>query len=305
MGIRVRVIYDIDGWAYHNRALALRKYAPEDFEVAIAPCPRRDDIDAALGDEPADVVLLLPAPRAEMVRNAMCRRGWRTKLVSAWSYPWPAELTALQRACEHSDWVLFINRVSWERAGQPANSSTILNGVDREEFRVTVPLERRRPKVVWVGSHVYRELKGYDSFIVPLWAELDQRGIDCEALLVDPRGSERRSPSEMRDWYNGGTVLVCASASEGTPNPAFEAAACGCTVVSTRVGNLPWLILDGENGFLVEREVGALSSAVIRACDDYPRLAHAMQHDIAAWDWRQRSKEYFALFRTLCDGGSA
>jgi glycosyltransferase involved in cell wall biosynthesis len=305
MRIRARVIYDVDGWAYHNRALALRKYAPADFAVAIAPYPRRDDIDAALGDEPADVVLLLPAVRAETVRTAMRSRGWETKLVSAWSYPWPADLAALQRAQEHNDWVVFINRLSWARAGKPANSSTIWNGVDREVFRVTIPFERRRQKVLWVGSHVYRELKGYDSFIVPLWSELRARGIACEALLVDSRGSERRSPSEMCDWYNGGTVLVCASACEGTPNPVFEAAACGCTVVSTRVGNVMELVRDGENGFLAEQQVDALASAVQRSCADYPRLARRMQTDIAAWDWRRRSAEYFALFRKLLSDGNA
>src|SRR5262245_1885337 len=156
MRIRARVIYDVDGWAYHNRALALRKYAPADFDVAIAPYPRRADIDAALGDEPADVVLLLPAVRAETVRTAMRSRGWQAKLVSAWSYPWPADLAALQRAQEHSDWVVFTNRLSWARAGKPANSSTIWNGVDREVFRVTIPFERRRQKVLWVGARLSR-----------------------------------------------------------------------------------------------------------------------------------------------------
>jgi hypothetical protein len=37
----VRVIYDVDGWAYHRRALALQRQAPDDLDVSIAPLRRR------------------------------------------------------------------------------------------------------------------------------------------------------------------------------------------------------------------------------------------------------------------------
>ncbi|MEO8605847.1 MAG: glycosyltransferase, partial [bacterium] len=106
--------------------------------------------------------------------------------------------------------------------------------------------------------------------------------------------------AQMAAWYNSGTVLVCTSDAEGTPNVALEAAACGCTVVSTRVGNMPELIRDGWNGYLVERELSALHAAVRRACDDYPRLATAMLDSIRDWDWRRSAAEHFALFREVC-----
>jgi glycosyltransferase involved in cell wall biosynthesis len=105
----------------------------------------------------------------------------------------------------------------------------------------------------------------------------------------------------MAAWYNAGTVLVCASEEEGTPNPALEAAASGCTVVSTAVGNMPELIRDGQNGYLVERRLDALAAAVMQAVEEYPRLAAEMQKDIASWDWRARSCEYFDLFRRVLE----
>src|SRR5438132_881901 len=100
----------------------------------------------------------------------------------------------------------------------------------------------------------------------------------------------------MADWYNHGTGLVCASSAEGTPNPALEAAACGCTVVSTRVGNMPELIRHGRNGYLVQRSLRALLKAVRAACRNYPRLSAAMQTDIREWDWAKRSTEFFQTF---------
>src|SRR4029077_12159719 len=124
-----------------------------------------------------------------------------------------------------------------------------------------------------------------------LQARLRARGIDCELLLVDSRGPDKRTQREMAAWYNDGTVLVCASESEGTPNPALEAAACGCTVVSTPVGNMPELIRHDVNGYLVERDPAAFVAAIKRACDNYPRLARAMRADIQEWHWAARSPE--------------
>jgi hypothetical protein len=65
----LRIIYDVDGWAYHHQARAMQKYAPPDFEVSIAALElaARMRCRCALGDEPADVVFLLrefSTPRA-------------------------------------------------------------------------------------------------------------------------------------------------------------------------------------------------------------------------------------------------
>ena len=47
-------------------------------------------------------------------------------------------------------------------------------------------------------------------------------------------------------------VFVLPSANEGTPVTAIEALASGCPVVATRVGGVPDVVRDGEDGFLVE-----------------------------------------------------
>jgi glycosyltransferase involved in cell wall biosynthesis len=148
-------------------------------------------------------------------------------------------------------------------------------------------------------------VKGYDDHVVPLAQRLEALGIPTSLHLVDARGPAVRSAHEMADWYNTGTVLVCASAAEGTPNPALEAAACGCTIVSTPVGSMPELIRSGENGYLVERRVDALLDGVRAAVADYRRLARRMQVDIQEWGWDRRSPDYFAVFRRLARGADA
>ncbi|MEE9597882.1 MAG: glycosyltransferase, partial [Acidiferrobacterales bacterium] len=106
---------------------------------------------------------------------------------------------------------------------------------------------------------------------------------------------------QMVDWYQTGTVYICTSSSEGTPNPGLEAAACGNVVVSTRVGNMPELITTHVNGELVDRNVDAVYEAIVRCQASYQEMAMAMQERIAEWDWKHRVHQYYNLFRRLID----
>ena len=84
-------------------------------------------------------------------------------------------------------------------------------------------------------------------------------------------------------------------------NPPLEAAAAGCVVVSTRVGNMPQLIVDGVNGETVDRNIDSIFDAVCRCRIRYHEMHVAMQERIADWDWRVSAEQYFALFRRLID----
>jgi glycosyltransferase involved in cell wall biosynthesis len=53
-------------------------------------------------------------------------------------------------------------------------------------------------------------------------------------------------------FYAAFDVLLLPSVNEGTPVSAIEALAAGRPVVATRVGGVPDVVVDGEDGFLVE-----------------------------------------------------
>jgi len=302
---KLRIIYDVPGWAYHRRALNLQRWAPDDFEVSLAPLQRPGDLEEALGPDPVDIVFVIPTHEARMVRRSIDERGWKTRLVGSWNAGWPLQLGPFYRSYGTTDAMVVNNRIAWERSGQLPRAHLLPNGVDLDTFRVQVPVESRTPKVLWVGSQLRRKQKGYDRIMLPLQESLRREGIDCELLLVDSYDPANRSAEQMADWYNEGTVLVCASTSEGTPNTALEAAACGCTVVSTPVGNMPELIRDGENGYLVQGDPAELLLAVRRAVSSYPSLAHRMQEDIRHWSWRRASAPFYRLFRTILEGPPA
>jgi glycosyltransferase involved in cell wall biosynthesis len=59
---------------------------------------------------------------------------------------------------------------------------------------------------------------------------------------------------DMPDVYFASDALAVTSDNEGTAVGAIEALATGLPVVSTRVGGMPSVVTDGENGLLVEPE---------------------------------------------------
>ena len=305
---RLTILYDVDGWAFHHRARALQKYAPPDFAVTIAAArsaPEPDALATLLGTPPPDIVLCLNGAVLVAVRELVATHRWPTMVVGAWSNGWPYHVARLPELYRAADLLVFNNRACWEAAGRRPDTCALPNGVDLDVFGLQRPIEGRVPKVLWTGSTSKRALKGYDDLIVPVERELRRRGVAFESWLVDSLGQGKRTPEEMARWYNDGTVLVCASAAEGTANPALEAAACGCTVVSTAVGNMPELIRDGENGYLVEPDVAALVRGIEAACASHVRLARAMQEDIQGWSWAARSRGYFEGFRALLANGGA
>jgi glycosyltransferase involved in cell wall biosynthesis len=106
----------------------------------------------------------------------------------------------------------------------------------------------------------------------------------------------------MLEFYRSLDVYVCASRSEGTPNPCLEAAACGLPVVTTRVGNMPELIRDGENGFFVERDVMDIAEKLRWLRDDpelRDRLGRAARAAVEPWDWRFQAVHYDTMLRQV------
>jgi glycosyltransferase involved in cell wall biosynthesis len=108
--------------------------------------------------------------------------------------------------------------------------------------------------------------------------------------------------SEMPGLYACSNIVVMPSLMEATSLSAMEAMAAGKPIVSTNVGGLPFLIRDGENGFLVPpRQPDKLANAVKRLLDS-PSLGVELGKNgrarvEAELDWQniaRRTKEIYA-----------
>jgi glycosyltransferase involved in cell wall biosynthesis len=87
-------------------------------------------------------------------------------------------------------------------------------------------------------------------------------------------------------YLAGARAAVLSSAWENLPHAAVEALAVGTPVVSTRVGGVPEVVRDGENGLLVPAgDVAALANAIRALLEDdalHDRLAAGAQPSVAA-----------------------
>ncbi|TMK71171.1 MAG: glycosyltransferase family 4 protein [Actinobacteria bacterium] len=146
-----------------------------------------------------------------------------------------------------------------ERVGADANG--------REETRRYLGIPPDRFAVGWVGrmTPVKRTENVLDGF-----KRLRARGIDATLCLVgdgpDRAGLERRAhelgivkdtlflgyQEDVGPLYAAFDALVLPSGNEGTPVSVIEALAAETPVVATRVGGVPDVVRDGEDGFLVE-----------------------------------------------------
>jgi glycosyltransferase involved in cell wall biosynthesis len=71
-------------------------------------------------------------------------------------------------------------------------------------------------------------------------------------LRIDHLCHFEPATANVADWIRAMDVFVMCSISESFSNSLLEAMACGCCPVATRVGGLPEMVIDEENGLLVE-----------------------------------------------------
>jgi hypothetical protein len=198
---------------------------------------------------------------------------------------------------------VFVNNLGLYRELHPVLSAPLFytpNGVDTKFFRPGPARQTHagQPfRVGWAGSltNQGRSHRGFDEFIVPAVASVK------EAVLVTAVREERwRSRAEMRRFYQSLDACVCASASEGTPNPCLEASACGVPVITTAVGNMPEFIRDGRNGYIVGRDVQSIAARLRTLAQD-PCLRASMSREarLAAerWSWNLQAERYRRMFR--------
>jgi glycosyltransferase involved in cell wall biosynthesis len=302
----VLCIVDQRGWAHDRKTQALAVALEDEYRLVTR---YQSEVSEADIDE-ADLVLVyywlqidrLPhlRPTFERVRDRlMIGVCSEFELAGAWRSPGLAMLAALPRA-------IFANNVKLAEQLEAVLGRDVFytpNGVDTDFFRPSAAPPPPTPlRAGWAGSlkNQTPAHRGVHELIAPAVAALD--GVE---LCIAAREDRRRDAEEMRAFYQALHVYVCASRSEGTPNPCLEAAACGVPIVTTAVGNMPELIRDGENGFFVTRNVDDIAAKLRRLRDDpelRERMARAARAAVEAWDWRHQAPRYAAMFEAVLDG---
>lgn len=148
----------------------------------------------------------------------------------------------------------------------------ICNGVETDKFRPQ-NLERfknindRKFIIGWSGNSKFGgdekdDLKGVRTIIIPAVEELKKEGYNVELKLADR--NERLIPiEEMPNYYNSLDLYVCASKTEGGPNPVIESMASGIPVISTDVGFVKTIFGEKQQNYILEeRSIECLKNKI-------------------------------------------
>jgi glycosyltransferase involved in cell wall biosynthesis len=137
----------------------------------------------------------------------------------------------------------------------------------RGETRRIMGIAPERFAVGWIGRMT--GVKRTDDVLLAV-LRLREQGVDACLCLVgdgpDRDHVERRAhdlglmrhtyflgyQQDVGPYYAAFDAMILPSVNEGTPVSAIEALAAGRPVVATRVGGVPDVVRDGEDGFLVE-----------------------------------------------------
>ena len=178
----------------------------------------------------------------------------------------------------------FLREATYEQLGVDRGVAieVIPNFVDTEVYR---PDGARHGRPVIVHTSNFRPVKRVDD-VVRVFSLL-RRGRDCELVLIGDGPERSRVERLARDLgvddsvtflgkqhafvkvLQGARVFVLPSATESFGLAALEALACGVPVVASRVGGLPEVVTEGENGFLAPLgDTAGLAEAIGRLLDD-------------------------------------
>jgi len=175
----------------------------------------------------------------------------------------------------------------------------IPNGVDEKLFRPVKLIPLNRDKIIC--GHVGKEcpVKGQKEIIYPAIKKAGGKKVSNVVTWQD-----KIPHKEMYKIYQEMDVFIVASVEDGTPNPALEAAACGRPIISNRIGNMPELIKDGVNGFIVsKRAIGDYVEKIkwLQANrDKMIKMGEEARKTIEKyWTWEIQAENYRKMFRKI------
>lgn len=300
---RVLCIVDRPGWAHERKTRGIAAALAARYELAMRYQSEVNEADILAADLvlvyywlQIDVLSHLARVFEHTRDRLMLGACSEYELERTWRGPGLAMLSRLPRA-------VFANNLKLAQQIEAALGRDVFytpNGVDTSFFRPAAAPPPPAPlRVGWAGSleNPSAAHRGVDEFIVPAVA-----AVSGAELCLAAREDRLRDGAEMREFYQSLHVYVCASRSEGTPNPCLEAAACGVPVVTTSVGNMPEFICDGENGLFVARDVEDIAVKLRRLRDEpalRERMGRAARAAAEAWDWRQQAPRYAEMFEAV------
>lgn len=329
---KMAIIVDVEGWAYYNNAIQIKKELKEYYEIDVIPMDIFEGNVVKVFLLGTDYDLLYFMWRAqiswlysEFSKNYIQDLGYcfeeflqkfvknRKVLTGVYDHLFlNNEEERTKFILENvKDYIVSSKKLKniYDTLYEKKPSFSISDGVDLQLFRMANKQkydkidDNKTIKIGWTGNSKFTDesdddLKGLRCIINPTIKELQQEGYKIELVVAD-RNIKLISHEEMPDYYNNIDIYVCASRTEGTPNTILEAMACGVPVISTDVGIVSEVFGKEQKKYIIERTKEALKEKMIDLINNKQKLKILSDENlrqIQYWSWEKQSKLYKEFF---------
>ncbi len=128
-------------------------------------------------------------------------------------------------------------------------------------------------------------------------------GVSERVMLFPPQPQ-----TKLVDFYTAADVVLVPSRSESFGLVALEAQACGTPVIAAAVGGLPYVVLDGQTGFLVEGHDPADHAArllqILREARLQSELGEHGVRQAMRFTWEATTDEMVSVYDEVMSGSA-
>lgn len=329
---KIAFIIDTPGWALHNIARNIKKYLEKYYNIDIIPgdifegnmvklfilCHKYDIIHflwrgyLSLIDrlEMDEYIKDLGIEKQQFIDEYILNKNitisiydhlylsgeekWRTNEIFKYCKNYVVSSKILEKIYEENEEL-------------PNPSGITQDGVNLDLFK---PINEERFDKIdelivgWAGNSKFKDsdndddLKGVRKIIKPAIEELIQEGYNIKMQFAD-RNVKKIPQEEMPKYYSSIHVYICASKTEGTPNPVIEAMACGVPVITTNVGIVNEVLGNLGKKFIIERSKEALKQSIIELINNkeiLKQLSEENKEQSKKISWETTANKYKKFF---------
>ena len=157
----------------------------------------------------------------------------------------------------------------------------------------------------WIGNAGIQKSAGFEGQDFKGFSLIQKalEGTEFAFEYYDVSQSKPMPHTEVFEhFYSKIDCYICASESEGTPNTVFEALACGIPAITTDVGNVQDVIVEGFNGMIVGRSIEEIRAAAYSIASDrdyYTQSSQSIRESVRDFEWGIKVLVWLQLLRYL------
>ena len=291
----VFLVVDTYDWAFHRIAKQIAKHYKDEFNFQIMTFNEYHHVPEQ------DIDLLISFWWG---LTGLYRKNKRIKRIVPCLYDeftWLTAQSYLREACRYADGFVFSSDRIYDKMEDifsdiPNKKYFICeDGVDLDLFKV-----QPYPEIFtvgWAGNTKAGKVKGFN------YVEELMKMSSLPFILAEKQSSHIVFEEMPDRFYKNISALLITSESEGTPNPALEAAASGKMIISTDVGIVRKVISEGKNGIIVkDRNINSFSNALEQCQALDKETASSVSRELASFmSWDRNIKSWESVLKLAYD----